>query len=931
MSERIEMQPEHEHKPEQSSSPTKNLQSGPPVPDDGGETRAIDPADMPHLLRSDTVKATLTWDAATVGQKTTPHIPARKQFTVPGYEILGKLGEGGMGVVFKAIQLKANRVVALKMVGSGGVSKVQIDRFVLEAKAAAGLDHVNIVRVFEVGEADGLPFFSMEHCPGGSLASQLRGTPLQPRLAATIMKALAEALQTAHNLSVVHRDLKPANVLLAPNPAYHSTDWARVSYQGVAAPTIGVAGGAAPPPFLEEPNAYIPKLADFGLAKMMDADATQTRTGAIMGTPSYMSPEQARGATKEIGPLSDVYSLGAILYELVAGRPPFVTASAVETLKKVAEDEPNPPTHYEPKTPRDIETICMKCLEKRREKRYTSAQALADDLGRYLSGEPIHARPAGMVERSVKWVRRRPALAVIYSLAVVLLVLLLVFNWRLTVQRNRANENFALAMAAVDQFLTQVSEHPVLKEHAFEELRGDLLHGAVAFLQKFVDIEGTDPALVAEQGRACMRLALIQKMLENRHDAIALNQKALELFAGLGRVQEVPALQRDLGTVHQRLGNLYAEDKNRDRALTELQIALSVRRSLAELRDCTVLDKVQLARTWISLGFLYTGAGEEAPARASYQAALDTLQPVAAANPKDLGVQDALAQAHYSLAAALRRLSHDPKEAREHFEQAIAIWETLPTKTEYQVNLARALGNLANMLDRQQAVDAHEKARAIWEEQARRHPSVQHYQAALARSYYNIAILLDRPQASPMIQKAIDLERVLLQGNPNSKEHRHDLARYFDFQADNFLQQNRYAEAARSRIELSRISSEDEQVRIGLASCRVLAKRGQHTESARAVEDLAGRFTKGASLYQAAAALAVIAKVAAEDEESTVAAEKYVAASLALLEKSRDRGFFDLSQNREDLATRTDWTFLRAREDFQAFLKMTLKSSNPQK
>ena len=280
-----------------------------------------------------------------------PATAAGASVAVPGYEILGELGRGGMGVVYQARQTKLNRLVALKMILAGShAGAADLARFRTEAEAVARLQHPNIVQVYEVGEHEGMPFFSLEFCGGGSLEKKLDGTPLPPKEAAALVETLARAMQAAHEQRVIHRDLKPANVLLAEDGT--------------------------------------PKITDFGLAKKLD-EAGQTQTGAIMGTPSYMAPEQAGGKSGEIGPAADVYALGAILYECLTGRPPFKAATALDTLMQVVGDEPVPPPQLQPKAPRDLETICLKCLHKEARKRYESAAELADDLRRFLDGEPI--------------------------------------------------------------------------------------------------------------------------------------------------------------------------------------------------------------------------------------------------------------------------------------------------------------------------------------------------------------------------------------------------------------------------------------------------------------------------------------------------------------------------------------------------------------
>ena len=290
---------------------------------------------------------------------------------IPGHEVQEVLGRGGMGVVYKARHVRLNRSVALKMLLTGAhASPESRERFLREAEAVAGLRHPNIVQVHDMGDQDGQPYFTMEFVEGGNLAQKLAGTPQPPRQAAALLATLAEAVQAAHQSGIVHRDLKPSNVLLTADGT--------------------------------------PKISDFGLARRMEGEAGLTWTGTAVGTPSYMAPEQAEAKPLTWGPAVDIYALGAILYELLTGRPPFRAETAAETLRQVISQDPVPPSRLNAKVPRDLETICLKCLEKDPHRRYASAAALAEDLHRFQRNEPIVARPVGSLERALRWTRRNP-------------------------------------------------------------------------------------------------------------------------------------------------------------------------------------------------------------------------------------------------------------------------------------------------------------------------------------------------------------------------------------------------------------------------------------------------------------------------------------------------------------------------------------------
>jgi WD40 repeat protein len=339
-----------------------------------------------------------------------PATPPGDWPTLAGYEIVAELGRGGMGVVYQAWQHKPPRLVALKMLAAGTWARPEeVARFKTETEAVARLQHPHIVPVYEVGAQGGRPFFVMEFVDGGSLAGQLTGTPLPVRPAAQLMQTVARAIHYAHQRGIIHRDLTPGNILLVSGGVV-SGEWLRN-------PT------ADHSPLTTHHSPLIPKVTDFGLAKIfVGGGETLTQTGAVLGTPSYMAPEQASGAKGAVTTATDVYGLGAVLYALLAGRPPFQGLTALDTLQKVLENEPEPLRRSNPQVDRDLETICLKCLEKDPQRRYPSAEALAEDLGHWLAGEPIRARRVTGPERLWRWCGRNPVLAALSAAVAVLLL-----------------------------------------------------------------------------------------------------------------------------------------------------------------------------------------------------------------------------------------------------------------------------------------------------------------------------------------------------------------------------------------------------------------------------------------------------------------------------------------------------------------------------
>src|SRR5262249_54587802 len=300
-----------------------------------------------------------------------------------------QVARGGMGIVYRARQISLDRIVALKMLLFGPLASPEfVKRFRAEASAAASLQHPNIVAIHEVGVHQGQQYFAMDYVEGQSLAKLLANGPLPATRAAHYLKTIAEAIHYAHERGILHRDLKPSNVLIDPNDQ--------------------------------------PRVTDFGLARRIEGDSELTMTGQVLGSPNYMPPEQAAGKRGKLSRRSDVYSLGAMLYHLLTGRPPFVGEALTDTLEQVLNSEPVGPRLLNPAVPRDLQTICLKCLEKESGKRYATAQDLSFELGRFLNDEPIQARPISRAERVWRWCRRKPALAGTLAAAQLLLLALLI-------------------------------------------------------------------------------------------------------------------------------------------------------------------------------------------------------------------------------------------------------------------------------------------------------------------------------------------------------------------------------------------------------------------------------------------------------------------------------------------------------------------------
>jgi WD40 repeat protein/tetratricopeptide (TPR) repeat protein len=430
-----------------TATPTPDQTVGytpPPTPDSSSGSRS---RSRPSFASSGTSTVTAT------GLRIAP------EALIGPYEVLDELGKGGMGVVYRARHIHLNRVAALKMIlGGARIGPEHYERFRTEAEAVAKLDHPNIVRVYDVGEHQGSPYIALELIEGGSLAKKAAGKPQSAKYAAQTVESLCRAVHAAHQQNIIHRDLKPANVLLTLDGQ--------------------------------------PKVTDFGLAKdTAQAQSGLTNAGSILGTPSYMAPEQAAGRVMDIGPATDVYALGAILYELLTGRPPFRGETAIDTIRQVLDGEAVPPRALIHTVPKDLDTICLKALQKPPHRRYASAEAMAEDLRRHLDGEPILARPIGPVERLTKWVRRRPTTAALIgtgALAAVVVVALGIYSYVAVTKRAIEAENARqAAKAAMEEGVRRMVRLDVATGSRFLDDQDDL--GSVLWFAEALRIEPDGP------------------------------------------------------------------------------------------------------------------------------------------------------------------------------------------------------------------------------------------------------------------------------------------------------------------------------------------------------------------------------------------------------------------------------------------------------
>ena len=704
-----------------------------------------------------TLDAQQTLDAvdsdASIAIRLAEQQPIRTDATPFGdYDLIEMIARGGMGVVYKARQRRLNRIVAVKMILAGQFAdKLDVERFYAEAEAAANLRHPNIVGIHEVGQCEGQHFFSMDYIAGESLADKVRDNPLTPEEAARYVKTVAEAMQFAHDQGILHRDLKPANVLV----------------DGDGHPFI----------------------TDFGLSKRVDGASQLTMTGGVVGTPSYMPPEQAAGRSDEVGVASDVYALGAVLYQLTTGSPPFRSANVAQTIQLVLHSEPVSPRTLNPGIPRDLETICLKCLQKEPDRRYGSARVLAEELECFLDGRPIKARPLGPVARAWRLCRRNPVVASLSAAAVALLVVLLAvsasYNIRLTAAKNESDEFLRQAEAAVDDLFVEASENTLLNEPGMLPVRERLLRRALVYYERFLQQRSNDPSIQDQLARTHFRVGVITEAIESRENAVAsyqqarrLQQKLVEQSPGNGpRLLALGNTINALANAQQRLRRFSAARRN-------YNDAIAIRRRLVQLSPDEAEPQRMLANSYMNLGLLEQELGDAEQARQQYITAQDLRQDYLDRGGKDRKTLSDLGKGHYNL-AVLAQASEDLETARAEFNNAAEkfadIYRAAPGDLDNRYWLAvcyTLLGDLEP--DIEGALVQYNTARDHLEPLARNNANVADYQRELAALHLNLGEIYretgKRENALPAFERARDVLQGLVAKDSQTPSYRRDLA-----------------------------------------------------------------------------------------------------------------------------------------------------------
>ena len=708
------------------------------------------------------------------------------------YEILEEIARGGMGVVYRARQHELKRTVALKVILAGQLaSETDVARFEREAQAAARLKHPNIVAVHEVGEQDGLHYFSMDFVDGRSLSDLCREESLPARRAAELIRTVAHAIQYAHDRGTLHRDIKPANILI------------------------------------EESSG--PVITDFGLAKLIEIDDNAepdlTLSGQILGTPSYMSPEQASGKHNVVGPGTDIYSLGAVLYACLTGRAPFVAESTVDTIRQVVDNDPASPRSLNPAIPRDLDTICLKCLAKEPHRRYGTANLLAEDLQRFLDGRPVVARPIGNTARAWRWCRRNPVVSVL-SLSIVALLLIgtIISSWqaiRLStanrllamqvheteLQREKAQENYKRALRAVDSYLHRVANDPRLEEGMLP-LRKQLLDDARQYYEQFLRDQPDDSKLNEASIHAIFQLAELNSAMGNRDEALAQYDRVANLIKANERDGELsPVENRSLATSFRNAALIRIEQDQFEKAEALYHAAIERLREVVESNHSDHDALFELAQTHDGMGILKTRMYQPAVAKEWTCKAIESLQSLVELRPDSAEYQSQLGATLNSLATA-HVMANDQERSIASLKDAVlhqtAAVEQDPTNTtyiEYLANHHENLGKLyRKMGDLAASKQQHELASKGYTRLVQHHPSVARWQYTLARNCIERAELVSGDEngdltALRLLEQAESILQHQVEVDPTWNSARSHLARTRNSLGWNLMNRGKYPEA----------------------------------------------------------------------------------------------------------------------------------------